>query len=124
MTTIELFTTTVDAVGMDTAFADKALCWLLMFVGFPILLIFLFNVVGTVQGRLSGCRYKVTWKSWVGTIVGLLVCFGPFLATDFSGYSEHALRRASVMPKHVDETSPGSDSKTIATAVHLSLIHI
>ena len=117
MKTVELFTTTVDAVGMDTEFTSGVYV-LVLGLGIPTLLFLLLDVSDVVQGQKEGWKYENTWQLWAGTGLVLLACIGPLLVDDFSSYSEHTIRRVSVVPKHVEKHTPSPEDRTVVAAVH------
>ena len=117
MTTLDLFTTTVDAVGMNGT-VTGGLYYLLLLVGTPTLLITLSDVAWTNHDRKVGRKFTTPWKRWALAELVLAVCFGPFFLQDFSSYSENAIRRIAVRPKPAEETNPSPEDKTIVSAVH------
>ena len=121
MTMIELFTTTVDAGGMDTATAGPALALLMFAVGFT--LFFIVWVYTTLREKTLNSAKKVVIALGVLIVPALWV---PYVAADFE-YSSSALHRITKMPSPDSHSSfkitgrvapPGPENKTVVAAVH------
>lgn len=118
-TTIELLRTPIDAVGLDTSFADDSTMSLLFMLGVIPCFILLALIAGAVghlvsrewsQARSYGKGAVVT-----AAVVGLI--YWP-IAVDDSSYSENPLRRTISAPAHVDDDRPGSANNTVIAAIH------
>ena len=123
MKTIELFTTTVDAVGMDTDISGPA-----MGVFIPVLWFTLLFLVCTflvlIEKKASAARKAVLALG----IVAVPAMWTPYVVADFE-YSEDALHRMIKVPAldahssfsisiHRREVTPGPENKTVVAAVH------
>lgn len=121
MTTIELFTTTVDAVGMEVSPAEGGPGTLPFLLGCAVVLVFLafaFDALrSALAGRWSDAREHADVVV-VSGIVSALLCF-PLTTDAFSAYGKNPmlLRMVSV-PSHSNKDNPGPDSNTVIAAVH------
>ncbi len=118
-TTIELLRTTIDAVGLDTSFADDSTMSLFFMLGLVPCIILLALVVGVI-GHLVSREWSQARSYGKGAVVTAAVVafiYWP-IAVDDSSYSENPLRRTISAPAHVDEDRPGSANNTVIAAIH------
>ena len=118
-TTIELLRTTIDAVGLDTSFADDSTMSLFFMLGvIPcfILLVLVAGVIGHLVSR-EWSQARSYGKGAAVAAVAVAFIYWP-LGVDDSSYSETPLRRMVSAPAHVDEDRPGSDNNTVVAAIH------
>lgn len=118
-TTVELLRTTIDAVGLDTSFADDSTMSLFFMLGvIPcfILLALIAGVIGHLVSR-EWSQARSYGKGAAVAAVAVAFIYWP-LGVDDSSYSENPLRRTISAPAHVDEGRPGSDNNTVVAAVH------
>ncbi|PZO97746.1 MAG: hypothetical protein DI609_12425 [Corynebacterium urealyticum] len=122
MKTIELFTTTVDAVGMDTDISGPAIALLI-----PVLwctLLFLVCAYLELIEKTASTARKVVLALGIVVVPAL---WTPYVVADF-GYSKDALHRMVKVPAHDAHSSfrlteraaptPGPENKTVVAAVH------
>ena len=118
-TTVELLRTTIDAVGMDTSFADdSAMSFLFMLGIFPLFILLMLGV-GALADATLGNRSQArdsAKKVAVAAVVVALIYWPQFV--DDSSYSANPLRRLVSAPAHVDKDQPGSDNNTVVAAIH------
>ena len=118
-TTVELLRTTIDAVGLDSSFADDSTVSLFFMLGVFPCFILLILVVGALVDATLGNRSQArdsAKKVAVAAVVVALI-YWP-LVVDDSSYSANPLRRMVSAPAHVDEDRPGSDNNTVVAAIH------
>lgn len=121
MTTAELFTTTVDAVGMEVSPAEDGSVILPFLLGAAIVLVFLAFAFEALRNALAG-RWSAAREHAdvvvVSGIVSALLCF-PLTTDAFSAYGKNPmLLRTVSVPSHSNEDNPGPDSNTVIAAVH------
>ena len=119
-TTIELFRTTIDAVGLDSGFTEDSTASIGFMLGVVPILILLACVIGVLVALVSEKREDVRSYGKLGSIciVAAVLIYCPMVIDDSSSYSENPLRRTISMPVHADEDNPGSDNNTVVAAVH------
>ena len=122
MHTIELFTTTVDAVGMDTDISGTAMVALII----PVLwctLLFLVCVYLALREKTASTARKAVIALGIVAIPAL---WTPYVMADFE-YSEDAIHRMIKVPSLDSSSSfrltersapPGPENKTVVAAVH------
>lgn len=118
-TTVELLRTPIDAVGLDTSFADDSTLSLFFMLGLVPCILLLALVVGVI-GHLVSREWSQARSYGKGAVVAAAVVafiYWP-IAVDDSSYSENPLRRTISAPAHVDEDRPGSDNNTVVAAIH------
>lgn len=118
-TAIELLRTTINAVGLDTRFADDSTLSLFFMLGLVPCILLLALVVGVI-GHLVSREWSQARSYGKGAVVTAAVVafiYWP-IAVDDSSYSENPLRRTISAPAHVDEDRPGSDNNTVVAAIH------
>lgn len=119
-TTIELFRTTIDAVGLDSGFTEDSTASMGFMLGVVPILILLACVIG-----LLVCAAAEKWEDARGygklgavCVVAAVLLYCPALVDDSSSYSENPLRRTISMPVHADEDNPGADNNTVVAKIH------
>lgn len=122
MKTIELFTTTVDAVGMGTDISGPAMIALMI----PVLwctLLFLVCVYLALREKTASTARKAVIALGIVVVPAL---WTPYVVADFD-YSEDALHRMIKVPALDSSSSfrltertapPGPENKTVVAAVH------
>ena len=118
-TTVELLRTTIDAVGLDTSFADDSTMSLFFMLGVIPCFILLALIAGAV-GHLASEEWSQARSYGKNAVVAAAVValiYWPLMVDD-SSYSANPLRRMISAPAHVDEDRPGSDSNTVVAAIH------
>ena len=118
-TTVELLRTTIDAVGLDSSFADDSTASMFFMLGAVPSLILVALIVG-VAGHMIGKEWSQARDYARGSAVFAVVValiYWP-LVVDDSSYSANPLRRMVSAPAHVDEDRPGSDNNTVVAAIH------
>ena len=122
MKTIELFTTTVDAVGMGTDISGPAMIALMI----PVLwctLLFLVCVYLALREKTASTARKAVIALGIVVVPAL---WTPYVVADFE-YSEDVLHRMVKVPAldahssfsiHRSEVTPGPENKTVVAAVH------
>ena len=122
MKTVELFTTTVDAVGMDTDISGPAMIALLIPVLWCTLLFLVCAYLALIE-KTSSAVCKVVLALGIVVVPAL---WTPYAVADFD-YSEDALHRMVKVPARDAHSSfrltgrvalPGPKNKTVVAAVH------
>lgn len=119
-TTIELFRSTIDAVGLDSGFTEDSTASMGFMLGVVPILILLACVIGVLVALVSEKREDARGYGKLGAIciVAAVLIYCPMVIDDSSSYSENPLRRTISMPVHADEDNPGADNNTVVAAVH------
>lgn len=119
-TTIELFRTTIDAVGLDSRFTEDSTASMGFMLGVLPILILLACVIGVLVALVSEKREDVRSYGKLGAIcvVATVLIYCPMVIDDSSSYNENPLRRTISMPVHADENNPGSDNNTVVAKIH------
>lgn len=118
-TTIELLRTSIDAVGLDTSFADDSTFSLFFMLGLVpciILLVLVAGVIGHLVSR-EWSQARSYGKGAAMAAVAVAFIYWP-LGVDDSSYSENPLRRTISAPAHVDDDRSGSANNTVIAAIH------
>ena len=123
MKSIELFTTTVDAVGMDTDISGPAMIALLIPVLWCTLLFLVCAYLALIE-KTSSAVCKVVLALGIVVVPAL---WTPYAVADFD-YSEDTLHRMVKVPARDAHSSfrltereaptPGPENKTVVAAVH------
>lgn len=119
-TTIELFRTTIDAVGLDSRFTEDSTASMGFMLGVVPILILLVCVIGVLVALVSEKREEARGYGKLGAIcvVATVLIYCPMVIDDSSSYSENPLRRTISMPVHADKDNPGPGNNTIVAKIH------
>lgn len=119
-TTIELFRTTIDAVGLDSRFTEDSTASMGFMLGVVPIFILLACVIGVLVALAAEKWEDARGYGKLGAIcvVATVLIYCPMVIDDSSSYNENPLRRTISMPVHADEDNPGSGNNTVVAKVH------